>query len=55
MLDMLLLKLKYLLYYYKSKSLINKCKVKYSKENTDFIDKISNKNFSNEWFLNNFD
>ena len=52
---MLLLKLKYLLYYYKSKSLKKKCKVKYSKEKTDFIDKISNKNFSNKWFLNNFE
>jgi len=55
MLDMLLLKLKYLLYYYKSKSLKKKFKVKYSKEKTDFIDKISNKNFSNKWFLNNFE
>jgi len=55
MLDMLLLKLKYLLYYYKSKSLKKKCKVKYSKEKIDFIDKISNKNFSNKWFLNNFE
>ena len=52
---MLLLKLKYLLYYYKSKSLKKKCKVKYSKEKIDFIDKISNKNFSNKWFLNNFE
>jgi predicted O-methyltransferase YrrM len=55
MLDMLLLKLKYLSYYYKSKSLKKKCKVKYSKEKIDFIDKISNKNFSNKWFLNNFE
>ena len=52
---MLLLKLKFLLYYYKSKSLKKKCKVKYSKEKIDFIDKISNKNFSNQWFLNNFE
>ena len=52
---MLLLKLKYLLYYYKSKSLKKKCKVKYSKDKIDFIDKISNKNFSNQWFLNNFE
>ena len=52
---MLLLKLKYLLYYYKSKSLKKKCKVKYSKEKIDFIDKILNKNFSNKWFLNNFE
>ena len=52
---MLLLKIKYLLYYYKSKSLKKKCKVKYSKEKIEFIDKISNKNFSNKWFLNNFE
>ena len=52
---MLLLKLKYLSYYYKSKSLKKKCKVKYSKEKIDFIDKILNKNFSNKWFLNNFE
>ena len=52
---MLLLKLKYLSYYYKSKSLKKKCKVKYSKEKIDFIDKILNKNFSNRWFLNNFE
>ena len=52
---MLLLKLKYLLYYYKSKSLKKKCKVKYSKEKIDFIYKIANKNFSNKWFLNNFE
>ena len=52
---MLLLKLKYLLYYYKSKSLKKKCKVKYSKDKIDFIDKISNQNFSNKWFLNNFE
>jgi len=55
MLDMLLLKFKYLLHYYRSKSLKKKCKVKYSKDKRDFIDKISNKNFSNKWFLNNFE
>jgi len=55
MLDMLLLKFKYLLHYYRSKSLKKKCKVKYSKDKIDFIDKISNKNFSNKWFLNNFE
>ena len=52
---MLLLKFKYLLHYYRSKSLKKKCKVKYSKDKRDFIDKISNKNFSNKWFLNNFE
>ena len=52
---MFLLKLKYLFYYYKSKSLKKKCKVEYSKEKIDFIDKISNKKFTNKWFLNNFE
>ena len=53
MLDMFLLKLKYLFYYYKSKFLKKKCKVEYSKQKIDFIDKISNKKFTNKWFLNN--
>jgi len=52
---MFLLKLKYLFYYYKSKSLKKKCKVEYSKEKIDFIDKISSKKFTNKWFLNNFE
>jgi len=52
---MFLLKLKYLFYYYKSKSLKKKCKVEYTKEKIDFIDKISNKKFTNKWFLNNFE
>lgn len=52
---MFLLKLKYLSYYYKSKSLKKKCKVEYSKEKIDFIEKISNKKFTNKWFLNNFE
>jgi len=52
---MFLLKLKYLFYYYKSKSLKKKCKVEYSKKKIDFIDKISNKKFTNKWFLNNFE
>jgi len=55
MLDMFLLKLKYLFYYYKSKSLKKKCKVEYSKKKIDFIYKISNKKFTNKWFLNNFE
>ena len=55
MLDMFLLKLKYLFYYYKSKFLKKKCKVEYSKQKIDFIDKISNKKFTNKWFLNNFE
>jgi predicted O-methyltransferase YrrM len=52
---MFLLKLKYLFYYYKSKSLKKKCKVEYSKKKIDFIDKISSKKFTNKWFLNNFE
>lgn len=52
---MFLLKLKYLFYYYKSKSLKKKCKVEYSKEKIDFVNKISNKKFTNKWFLNNFE
>ena len=52
---MLLLKLKYFLNYYKSKSLKKKCKNIYSKKKNDFIHKISIKNFSNKWFLNNFE
>ena len=52
---MFLLKLKYLFYYYKSKSLKKKCKVEYSKEKIDFIEKISNKKFTNKWFLNTFE
>ena len=52
---MFLLKLKYLFYYYKSKSLKKKCKVEYSKKKIDFIYKISNKKFTNKWFLNNFE
>ena len=52
---MFLLKLKYLFYYYKSKFLKKKCKVEYSKQKIDFIDKISNKKFTNKWFLNNFE
>ena len=52
---MLLLKLKNLLHYYKSKFLKKKCKIKYSKTKIDFVNKISTKNFSNKWFLNNFE
>ena len=52
---MLFLKLKYLLYYYKSKALKKKCKRIYKDKKIDFDQKLSTKNFSNKWFLNNFD
>ena len=52
---MFFLKLKYLLYYYKSKALKKKCKKKYINEKIQFEQKINSKNFSNRWFLNNFD
>ena len=52
---MLFLKLKYLLYYYKSKALKKKCKRIFKDKKIDFDQKLSTKNFSNKWFLNNFD
>jgi hypothetical protein len=52
---MFLIKLKYLLHFYKSKFLKKNIKKIYLKKKNDFIDKISNKNFSNKWFLNNFE
>ena len=52
---MLFLKLKYLLYYYKSKSLKKKCKKNYKNEKIEFVKKLYKKKFSNKWFLNNFD
>ena len=52
---MLFLKLKYLLYYYKSKALKKKSKRIFKDKKIDFDQKLSTKNFSNKWFLNNFD
>ena len=52
---MFFLKLKYLLYYYKSKALKKKCKKNYKNEKIEFEKKLSKKKFSNKWFLNNFD
>ena len=52
---MLFLKLKYLLYYYKSKSLKKKCKKNYKNEKIEFVKKLYKKKFSNKWFLNNFE
>ena len=52
---MFFLKLKYILYYYRSKILKKKCKKKYEIKKRKFKEKISKKNFSNKWFLNNFE
>ena len=52
---MFLLKLKYFLYYYKSKVLKKKCKKNYKDQKLHFEQKLNSKNFSNRWFLNNFD
>ena len=52
---MLFLKLKYLLYYYKSKSLKKKCKKNYKNEKIEFVKKLYKKKFSNKWFLNNLE
>jgi len=52
---MLFLKLKYFLHYYKSKILKKKCKKNYKDQKFQFEHKVNEKNFSNKWFLNNFD
>lgn len=52
---MLFLKLKYILNFYRSKFLKKKIKNLYFKKKEIFINKISNKCFSNNWFLNNFE
>ncbi len=52
---MFFLKLKFFLHYYKSKALKKKCKKNYRHEKNQFEQKINEKNFSNKWFLNNFD
>ena len=52
---MLTLKLKYFVYYYKSKILKKKCKKNYKDQKIKFEYDIREKNFSNKWFLNNFD
>jgi len=52
---MLFLKLKYLVHYYKSKILKKKCKKNYKDQKIQFECKLKEKNFSNKWFLNNFD
>tara|TARA_Y100001970_G_scaffold159597_1_gene195264 strand:+ start:2243 stop:2917 length:675 start_codon:yes stop_codon:yes gene_type:complete len=52
---MILLKIKYLLYYYKSKFIKKKSKKLFFLKKKDFIKKITFKKFSNRWFLNNFE
>ncbi len=52
---MLILKLKYFVHYYKSKILKKKCKKNYKDQKIKFEYEIKEKNFSNKWFLNNFD
>ncbi len=52
---MLILKLKYFVHYYKSKILKKKCKKNYKDQKIKFEYDIKEKNFSNKWFLNNFD
>ena len=52
---MLILKLKYFVHYYKSKILKKKCKKNYKDQKIKFEHDIKEKNFSNKWFLNNFD
>ena len=52
---MLTLKLKYFVHYYKSKILKKKYKKNYKDQKIKFEYDIKEKNFSNKWFLNNFD
>ncbi|MBD1162157.1 class I SAM-dependent methyltransferase [Pelagibacterales bacterium SAG-MED12] len=52
---MFILKLKYFVHYYKSKILKKKCKKNYKDQKIKFEYDIKEKNFSNKWFLNNFD
>ena len=52
---MFFLKLKYFLYYYKSKALKKKCKKNFKDQKLQFERKLNDKNFTNKWFLNNFE
>ena len=52
---MFFLKLKYFLYYYKSKALKKKCKKNFKDQKLQFEGKLNDKNFTNKWFLNNFE
>ena len=52
---MFFLKLKYFLHYYKSKALKKRCKRDYASQKKIFEQKLDHKNFSQKWFLNNFE
>ena len=52
---MFFLKLKYFLHYYKSKALKKRCKKDYASQKKIFEQKLDRKNFSQKWFLNNFE
>ena len=52
---MFFLKLKYFLSYYKSKVLKKKCKKNFKDQKLQFELKLNDKNFTNKWFLNNFE
>ena len=52
---MFFLKLKYFLHYYKSKALKKRCKKDYASQKKIFEQKLDTKNFSQKWFLNNFE
>lgn len=52
---MFFLKLKYFLHYYKSKALKKRCKKDYASQKKIFEEKLYHKNFSQKWFLNNFE
>ena len=52
---MFFLKLKYFLHYYKSKALKKRCKKDYASQKKIFEEKLDHKNFSQKWFLNNFE
>ena len=55
LINMFFLKLKYFLHYYKSKALKKRCKKDYASQKKIFEQKLDTKNFSQKWFLNNFE
>ena len=52
---MFFLKNKYFFHFYKSKLLKKKSKKIYKDKKLKFENNLSNKKFSNRWFLNNFE
>ena len=52
---MFFLKIKYFFHFYKSKILKKKSKEMYNDKKLKFENTLSNKKFSNRWFLNNFE